>query len=314
MAKQRTKEQLIEILIPAIIKSSGESREVVRARLQALDLAELSTMELRQRNAGHLPSEAIVEHRQKLIAAIIDLDSTADPDTLHMSTTEDLELVLVELQKKEIAQMEEDHAVAIGLERIDRFAERLKQEQEMRRYAEEKYNKRLVQFEQQDRRTFSEAARELGFSVNDANFALVRETLGPGFTIGQVCKMVLANPPQALSPATDEEIAEWHRQDIKEHNRALKNADILTLKKLTREAGARAGQAPPPEDDLSAMRRRDEMLGRTVPLPVEITFQDIAKADPTQLRRWIQRHGEYAVTIRVREGAAAEQSLNKLGQ
>ncbi len=178
-----------------------------------------------------------------------------------------------QLEKMSKEELEQAHRALISNQEIEAKEEELLRTQaeiaaerelfrlsrEPQRKAEEK-----VQLEQ-DRATFNTAARTLrGFGLNEANFSVIRSTLGPNFTTYSI-QQALASNALSLSPPTQEELDEWTRQDIKAQNTALLNADIPTLRRLTREAGAR-GQAPVAPDETQRVRQAERIDGTTYPI------------------------------------------------
>ncbi len=120
--------------------------------------------------------------------------------------------------------------------------------------------------EKQDRETFKEAARSLqSFALNEANFSVLRSTLGPNFTAYSI-QQALASNALSLSPPTQQELDAWTREAIEAHNAALKSADLPTLRRLTREAGARGPVAPPPDETQRVRQaQRDDGFARGIP-------------------------------------------------
>ena len=142
---------------------------------------------------------------------------------------------------------------------------RMQKAREPQRLAEEK-----AQLEQ-DRKTFADAARTLrSFGITDANFNVTRQTVGTGFSVYQIQEMLAANGA-ILSGPSQQELDDWTRQDIEAHNRRLLSADIPTLRKLAREAGARGPVAPQP-DETQRIRAAERVDGTYPPLPDE--FRD----------------------------------------
>jgi hypothetical protein len=134
------------------------------------------------------------------------------------------------------------------------------------------------QQEKQDRQTFADAAKTLrSFGLTEANFNVCRTTLGEGFSVYQIQQMLAANGA-ILSGPTQEEQQEWTRQDIEDHNQRLLNSDLPTLRRLTREEGARiaarvlAGPLQAAEET-QRLRAAERVEGTTyLPLPEE--FRD----------------------------------------
>jgi hypothetical protein len=105
----------------------------------------------------------------------------------------------------------------------------MSQAREPQRQAEEK-----AQLER-DRRTFQDAAKTLRtLAVTEANFSLVRQSLGSGFSVSQIQQLLNANP-EILSRPTQQELNEWERERIEQHNQMLRNADPVTLRRLVRQ-------------------------------------------------------------------------------
>jgi hypothetical protein len=136
-------------------------------------------------------------------------------------TTEELKQI-----EQAIVSQAESNAAEEELVRIqgEREANRIwhqyetQQAREPQRKAEEK-----AQLEA-DRKTFAEAAKNLrSFAVNEANFNVIRQTLGSGFSIYQIQQMLAANAA-VLSPPTQQELA-WIIRDFtgKKRKGALKD-------------------------------------------------------------------------------------------
>jgi hypothetical protein len=189
--------------------------------------------------------------------------------TLERMSKEELEEAYKVLQ----LQATEERLLEIQAERAADLAMHQyhsQQAREPQRRAEEK-----VQLEA-DRKTFAEAAKTLrSFALNEANFNLIRQTLGQGFSVFAVQQMVAANGA-TLSPPTQQELDEWTRQEIEAHNLRLLNADIPTLRKLAREAGAQIAARPPAQADETQRVRQAERAESNIypPLPEEIRIGD----------------------------------------
>src|SRR6266700_2005884 len=172
---------------------------------------------------------------------------------------------------------------------------RMQKAREPQRLAEEK-----AQLEQ-DRKTFADAARTLrSFGMTIANFNLIRQTVGENFSVYKVQEMLAANGA-ILSGPSQQELDDWTRQDIEAHNRRLLSADIPTLRKLAREAGAR-GPVAPQLDETQKVRQAERVDGTVYPsLPDE--FRDgnnpeevldaafIRKCSKETMRLLLKRYG-----------------------
>lgn len=170
------------------------------------------------------------------------------------------DVLRVQLGKMSLAELEQAHQAAqaqtqlrevdeeLARIAVEREADRILHEESMRIAREpQRRTEAKVQLEA-DRKTFAQAAKTLrSFAVNQANFNVIRQTIGAGFSIYQIQQMLAANGAM-LSPATQQEQDEWTRQDIEEHNRRLLSMDIPSLRKLAREAGARGPAVPPPDE------------------------------------------------------------------
>jgi hypothetical protein len=203
-------------------------------------------------------------------------------------------------------QAKEDEYLRIQVERAaDKVLFELSRdrEREPQRLIEEK--KQLAQ----DRQTFADAAKTLRkFGVNEANFNVIRQTLGEGFSVYQIQEMLAANGAILSSP-TQEELNEWTRQDIEAYNLALLTADLPTLRKLAREAGAR-GQEPVAPDETQKIRAAERNDGfQYPPLPDELVIADREETlNATYLKRCprevykflLKRYGSEQITEALR--------------
>jgi len=229
---------------------------------------------------------------------------------LEQMSKQELEEAYEILQTRSKIQAKEEQILQIQAERA---AERalnqhyIRQAREPQRLAEEK-----AQLEQ-DRKTFTEAARTLrSFAVNEANFNVIRQTLGAGFSVYQIQQMLAANG-ETLSPPTQAELDGWERRAIEEHNLRLRSADIPTLRKLAREAGAR-GPATPALDETQRVRAAERNDGIAYPpLPEEfrvggreevLDASFIKKCSRETLRLLIKRYGSTQVTEALRTRVA----------
>jgi hypothetical protein len=249
--------------------------------------------------------------RQEIIDVFIVRTAPAGRPALRQQldkmSKDELETAYEFLQIQEEIQVKKEQIVQI---RIEAAAERAihqhhaKQAREPQRLAEEK-----AQLEQ-DRKTFADAARSLrSFAVNDANFNVIKQTLGEGFSVFAVQQMVAANGA-TLSPPTQEELNEWDREAIEAHNLRLLSADIPTLRKLAREAGARGPAAPQP-DETQRVRAAERADGVAYP-PLPDEFRDgnnpeevlnaafIKKCSKETLQLLIKRYGSEQINEALR--------------
>ena len=231
--------------------------------------------------------------------------------TLDRMTAEQLQTAYEALQRQvELEATEERFYKALAESAAEdlRHHLRMQEVREPQRLAEEKFQL------EQDRRTFADAARTLrSFGMTIANFNLIRQTVGENFSVYQVQEMIAANGA-TLSPPTQQELDEWTRQDIEAHNRRLLSADIPTLRKLAREAGAR-GPVAPQLDETQKVRQAERVDGTVYPsLPDEFRNGNnpeevldaafIRKCSKETLRLLLKRYGADQVNeaLRTRVG------------
>jgi hypothetical protein len=158
----------------------------------------------------------------------------------------------------------------------------------------------------QDRHTFADACRQLHIGFNEANFGIIRSTLGENFSIYQVSQAISSGAVR-VSPATRQEIAQWAAEAIEQHNEYLQTANTDTLRALARKEGAdtRAAAAQQQTDrQFEAARVRDAGIGFPE-LPHEFRGQKldanlIRRADVSTLKFLRQRFGTAAVDARLR--------------
>jgi len=217
--------------------------------------------------------------------------------TLSTYSAEELALVKQAIISRAMHKVAEDELIRINAE-IAAERELFQLSREPQRRAEAK-----AQLEK-DRVTFNDSAKTLrSFGLNEANFGVIRSTLGPNFTTYSI-QQALASNALNLSPPTQQEQDEWTRQDIKEHNQRLLNMDVPTLRKLAREAGAARGQAAPPPDETQRVRQAEEKFYGTAYPPLPDEFRDgngpeqvlnaefIRKCSKETLRLLLNRYGK----------------------
>jgi vacuolar-type H+-ATPase subunit I/STV1 len=177
---------------------------------------------------------------------------------------------------------------------------------------------RKPQFEQQqkeqtdrDRKTFADAARTLrSFSQIEANFNILRQTLGFGFTVFGVQQAMAAGTVQ-LSPVTQHELNQWERERIEARNEYLKNTDPETLRmeaKKEAEVNRAAAQQAHTAGQLQVGLQREQAAGFP-PLPEtnsagEILngafFHRLSNTDIGKFKDFIRKYGAAQVTEAIR--------------
>ncbi len=188
-------------------------------------------------------------------------------------STEELARVEEAITSQAVQQKAEDELIRIQAERE---AERAMHQYRTQQAREPQHKAEAEAQLAQDRQTFAEAAKSLrSFGMTEANFNVTRQTLGAGFSVYEIQQMLEANGA-ILSDPTQQELDEWTRQDIEARNLRLLNADLPTLRRLTREAGARIAAEPlssPALDETQRIRQAERVDGVAhLPLPEE--FRD----------------------------------------
>jgi len=232
--------------------------------------------------------------------------------TLDRMTAEQLQTAYEALQRQvELEATEERFYKALA----ESAAEDLRHHLRMQEAREPQRKAEAEEQEKNDRATFKQAAKTLrSFGMTIANFNLIRQTVGENFSVYQVQEMIAANGA-TLSPPSQQELDDWTRQDIEAHNRRLLSADIPTLRKLAREAGARGPVAPQP-DETQRIRAAERVDGTTyAPLPDEILIGDreevldaafIRRCSKETLRLLLKRYGSEQINeaLQTRIGGA----------
>ncbi len=152
-----------------------------------------------------------------------------------------------------------------------------------------------------DKHTFAEAAKELrSFGVTEANFGLIRSSLGSGFSVYAIQQALASNTFQ-LSGPSQEELTKWATEDIETHNQRLLHADDVTLRAAVKQESAARQQAVQQEQherQLDAQRQRESAMG-FAPLPSDITRDRIRAAAPSELKLWMKRYGQFQLNSRL---------------
>jgi len=188
------------------------------------------------------------------------------------------------LEKMSFEELEQAHQALISQQELGATEEKLLRIQAeraadaaMHQYYRQKEREpqakaEAEQQEKQDRETFRQACREYNISNIEANFSLIRHTLGPNFNLYQVGQAVTSGAVQAAG-ATEQEQEQWRQEAIEAHNLRLLTADLPTLRKLAREAGARGPVAPPQLDETQRIRAAERIEDTTYP-PLPEEFRD----------------------------------------
>jgi hypothetical protein len=147
-----------------------------------------------------------------------------------------------------------------------------------------------------DRETFSQAARQFRVSDNIANFNLVRQTAGEGFSVYQVQHI------DGLSPASQQEIDNWNAETVAERQDFLINrATPDQLKAAAREESAeqRAHEEQQQASAAFEATRQRDAVANFPALPVEISSTEIRNASAQRLKYLLKRFGTHQVNLRL---------------
>jgi hypothetical protein len=291
-----TKEQLITILAPAITKN-GNTTAAVKAMLENTSMAELLTMFDRQKAAGIIS------------------DKTPPAQTVQTAELAAARETARQLEEAYERKLEADatHAANLAIWELNR-----KQQREVEEAAQL----------HEDKRTFQYAARRLGLSGNDANFSVVRSTLGPGFDVYQVQQAVQSSAVR-LSPASEAELNQYAQEAVQAEEQYLKKlaqssdpADAETLRRIVRQNGAQMAaraQGQHQEHQVQIRAEKDQAVGFPV-LPEtdqygqaldSLFFRKLSNTnydgsngkDPANcFKQYVRKYGAAQINERLRQG------------
>ena len=279
------REQLLTILVPLLVQESATQSDAKNV------LSTYSTDELHQQfykavNAGRLKPDGTLVRTTTPAPQV----TQADIDKAKLDHQRELSKIRADAERERInVEMER----ALEFERFQMDKER------------SEAPKREAQL-RQDRETFVDAARVLrSFGLNVANFNLLRSTLGLGNLSEYTIKQAIESNAVSLAPATEEQLAEYQREDIEARNQYLANADPATLRvEVRKEAEARRLQQQRQEGEAADAARKARDIPRGYPpLPPEISKDVIKKASTERLKDLIRKYGNDALTNRLRDVA-----------
>ncbi len=174
--------------------------------------------------------------------------------------------------------------------------------------------------EDADRTTFAQAAKTLRtFSLIEANFQMIRSTLGTSFSVGQIKEMTEANSA-LLVPPNPHELNGWKYQDMLDAKAAeaqriqyLKAMPHEQLREEVRAAGQQAHAAAAQSHAQQQLQVREEKEQGFPPLPnvddsgrvidssyvIKLSNAPITSSDYKMFRHLCRRFGFAAVTRRL---------------
>lgn len=261
------KSEIFAPLVPGIMKASGHTEQKVREVIDSMTISELLATYDYQLKLGQLQPYLSAEQIENL-QKFVHLEKAED-EILQVKAKAAAERAVFELRRHESLEPQ-----------------------------------RQAQLEA-DRRTLADAARTLNFGVTEANFNVTRSLLGPGFTVYTIQQAIDSNA-LLLSAPSQEELDKWHAERVKAHNEFLRNADVETLKRLTREAGQRRTQTT--MDQVQAVRAAEREMNQPVyePLTPESRFQGqpitkqlLWRLDKQHARFLVEKYGASQLTARI---------------
>ena len=192
---------------------------------------------------------------------------------------------------------------------FESFRSYVKQNRDIARQHFEWVSKPFAQVEQaaaaqlaEDKETFANACRKLHIGNNEANFGIIRSTLGENFSIYQVQQAIQSGAVH-LAQASREEVDRYRQEAVEQRNQALLNADKGTLQAVARQEVTSQRQAVAQaqfDHDLKFLSAHDKATGKGE-LPATfngqpLTAEYVKKASSDTLRMLIRKFGASAVT------------------
>lgn len=267
------KTELIEQLVPGIVKTQGKPPQVVRELLDNLTVSELTLMRDKQISSGIVIPGGLTG------AEITQAEQAAN------------KLLESRRQLDQIQRDRQEQALQVQAERQAREA--------LTKQAQSR------ELEAQDRQTFETNAKYLNYSLAEANFQMLRE-LGPGFSAADIEQSI---SKMNLIPPTAIEAEQFRHELIKERERYLKSLDTETLRRVVREDGRTAAQRHPTSEQQSyQVRQAKEQLVGFDPMPLKAAdgtvlnrdfFVRLSLHDVPRFRNFVRRYGFTQVTNRI---------------
>ena len=253
------------------------------------------------------------DQKQKLIDLIVARTGTPRSE-LAAKTIQELEAILddslmaqIRAEAAQAAEAADEELIRIQAEReADRILHQLRTQRAQAPQREAEDKRQLTE----DRKTFLEACRQYHIGSTDANFSLIRSTLGPGFSAYEIGQAVQSGKLH-VSPATPEEIQRWTQEAQEQRQQTLRKMSLEELRSVVRhEAEQRRAQAQREETERQIAHREmlDAQLGYSQ-LPdtnqhgVKIDAAYLTRISNTNLQLFknlIRVHGAANVTARLR--------------
>jgi hypothetical protein len=310
--RQRIKELYDKMSRGGITRDERVELTALEARVEVAKLQKIEADKVKAE--GEAEREQIRQERAQIAAQVAELDREAAL----------LEIFRKEYAGKLLVDNEANRAQVLTLYENDLynddplgaawFASRLNDDSKLAsRFAwtaRPDPNARKLQ-EEVDRNTFEQLCNTDGVDISgsEANFRLLRDTLGSGFNL-YAAKQAVQSNAVLLSPATPAEINAREAVRIDQHNFKLLTSDVHTLKQLTREEAERrrveAAQANADRD----LAIRTEIQGQQGFEPLPDTYKGQAvnrafflKCSREVMKYFLQRYGSAQIDQRIRSAA-----------
>jgi hypothetical protein len=331
-----SKEQLIEILTPHLVKSTGSAPDDVRQVLETYTIEGLNKELARQRREGTPQQDSSSE--QVILDAIraeAQRQAASDPERIRQQRAHERQMeetlrtyALAQIFRTQILIGGKPH-VAVQNKASENIiinwlhpGETLTPDWFRKVFQENPTLANQLQWEevldsqtkqqrlQQDRDTFTnQVCRQFQVADTESNFRLVCELVGKGlskklnnFDPGAFHQLQQAADSGALARPSQAEIEKWRAEAAEERKDFLVNrATPDQLKAAAREESAARQQAVKHEQarlQLEAQQQRESAMGFP-PLPSDITRERIRAASPSEIKVWMKRYGNYQLNTRL---------------
>jgi len=209
--------------------------------------------------------------------------------------------------------------VRVAQARGEREAERILHQLRMKELHEPQRAKEAEKQLAKDKTTFVQACKQLRIGNNEANFNLIRQNLGEGFSIFQIREMHAANGG-TLAPAKEKEVAQWTQeaqdqevqrtqeelaQAVRQYDRG-NPAPLRRIRDKERFKSQAANQQAEARQFESTVQRESNLNFPALPTqfqgqPLDAAF--IKKASPETIRFLRKKYGPAQLDLRIRETA-----------
>jgi hypothetical protein len=153
-----------------------------------------------------------------------------------------------------------------------------------------------------DQQTFAAVAKALrSFGVTEATFNLTRSILGPDFTFTELQDRI-ADGSLQLSKPSQSELDQWAASDTESHNTRLLQSsatELRTLARIESEQKRTQQQINTANESFESSKQRDAAIGGFPPLPAELTKEQIKSAPPERIKYWLKRFGTHQINVRI---------------